>query len=65
MFTQDNTEGYSKAVLIAMNAELKEALEGFEFETQGYYEEEKRASEEILKKYDAKLCEVIDFFFEA
>jgi hypothetical protein len=63
MFTEENTEGFSKVVLDGMNAELKEALKEFEFGTQEYYKEEKRASEEILKKYDAQLCEVIDFFF--
>jgi hypothetical protein len=64
MFTDENTEGYSKAALEIMNAELKNALEGLELGTQGYYEEEKRASEEILKKYDAELCAVVNFFFE-
>ena len=63
MFTEENTEGFSKVILDAMNAELREALKGFEFGTQEYYEEEKRASEAILKKYDSQLCGVIDFFF--
>ena len=64
MFTDENTEGYSKIALKLMNDELNQALKGVEYETQEYYEEEKRASEEILKKYDDELCKVIDFFFE-
>jgi hypothetical protein len=63
MFTEDNTEVFSKVVLDAMNAELEEALKNLEYGTGAYYEEEKRASEEILKKYDADLCAVIDYFF--
>ena len=63
MFDELNTNGYSKVVLDQMNAELEEALKRLEFGTPEYYEEEKKASEEILKKYDAQLCEVIDYFF--
>lgn len=64
MFTDENTEGYSETTLKVMNAELEEALKGLEYGTPEYYEEEKRASEVILKKYDAELCSVVDFFFK-
>jgi len=64
MFDEFNTEGYSKLCLKQMNIELEEALEGFEYGTDAYYEEEKRASEDILKKWDAEMCAVVDFFFK-
>ena len=51
MFTDDNTEGFSNDEIESMNEELKRELEGFEPYTTEYYEEEKRASEAILKKY--------------
>jgi hypothetical protein len=63
MFTDENTKGYSETCLKYMNQELEEALKDFEYGTPKYWEEEKRASEEILKKWDEKMCEVADFFF--
>jgi hypothetical protein len=64
MFTDENTSGYSKLCLQLMNAELVDAIKEIEPYTDAYYEEEKRASEEILKKWDNQLCEVVDFFFK-
>lgn len=51
MFTNDNTEGFTAAQLEAMNAELETELNGLEPYTTEYYEEEKRASHIILKKW--------------
>jgi hypothetical protein len=51
MFTDDNTEGFSKEELEKMNAELEEELAGLEPYTPEYNEREKYASERILKKY--------------
>lgn len=51
MFTDDNTEGFTKEQLEQMNEELKAELEGLEPYTPEYREKEKYASERILKKW--------------
>jgi putative transposon-encoded protein len=57
MFTEDNTEGFTKEQLDVMNEALTEALKGFEYGTPGYFEEEKRESELITKKMEWVISE--------
>ena len=51
MFTDDNTEGFSKEELAQMNAELEALMSDVDPDSLDYFEIEKRNSEFILKKY--------------
>lgn len=51
MFSDDNTEGFSKSELDEMNAELFRRISSTEYNGMPEYEREKTISEEILRRF--------------